>query len=533
METIKEMIILGGGILSILAVYSTSIPAYFVVSELSLIYLSIPETWEKVHQIFTERGLESLYYRPIQKLIYWMNYSLFGLNPTGHHVTSLFFHILNTILVFYLANILTKDRNASYIAALLFALHPLHTDAVNRIALVPDIAYTFFYMLAAISFIKYITLEETMGVYLAIAIFAFILSLLAKEAAITLPVVLFLYEFIFYLSKTHDYQLMSPHLNKYIPFLLILFIYFILRIFFIGSSMPARGIGLRTPLKVSYHFLQLFLPINIRAFNFRDRSKLIVNIIILFNFLFIVIFLAMGKKFEISKDIFIFCSLWVLITSFPLYFLALLPLSQVRALYISSVGSSILLGLLIMQGYYNLGEYNTGWAKIILIFLMFSLLSSWSVRAIQRNHIYKQVGDIAKNIILQFKNMYPEFPEGSNLYLINFPCYFLTDGETAVRAISDYRGALRFIYRDKSLNVYQDWDRLKEFEVRPISNYRSAQKPEQEKKLTKHDENLQFLKSNFFYENIEKKKGNFVFVYQNGLIVETTNLYTAVPLTHK
>src|SRR3989344_495302 len=450
METIKEMGILGGCIALVLAVYSASISSYFVVRELSLIYLSIPETWKKVHQIFTERGLESLYYRPILKLTYWMEYSLFNLNPIGYHVTSLFFHILNTILVFYLANILTKDMNVSYIAALVFAVHPLHTDTITRTANSNNLTFTFFYLLAVISFIKYSTLGETIGVYLAIAIFAFILSLLAKETAITLPVVLFLYEFVFYLGKIHDYYLISPYLNKYIPFLLILFIYFILRAFVLGGGAPLRGIGLGTPFKVSYHFLQLFAPINIRTFNFRNMPQLILNIIVLFNFLLIIILLVMGKEFEIPKDIIIYCSLWVLITCFPVYLTALLVYPPFRLLYISSVGSSILLGLFIMKGYHNLGEYNTGWAKIVLILLMVSLLSSWSVSAIQRTRIHKQVGDIAKNIVLQFKKMYPEFPEGSNLYLINFPGYWLSDGEIPLRAISDYRGALQLVYHDKS-----------------------------------------------------------------------------------
>ncbi len=332
----------------------------------------------------------------------------------------------------------------------------------------------------------------------------------------------FLYEFVYYLGKASDYNIIFPYLNKYTPFLLILFTYFLLRLF-LGGSMPACRIGFGTPLRVSYHFLQLFAPINIRTFNLRNMSQLFLNIIILLNFILMVILLSMGKGSEISKDILIYCSLWVLVTCFPLYFLALLPSSP--ALYISSVGSSILLGLFIMKGYHNLGDYNNGLAKIILIFLIISILSSWSVRAIQRTRIYKQVGDIAKNIILQFKNMYPEFPTGSNLYLINFPSYFFSDGETPVRVISDYSGALQLVYHDKSLNVYQDWNPLKKFEVRPISNCCSAQQSKQENKLTKCGKNLQFLKSNSFYENIKKKKRNFIFEYQDGVIVETTSQY--------
>ncbi len=536
----NEVIVLGGCIALVLAVYSTAISSYFVVGELRQINYSIPETWKDVLQFFISRGWESVYYRPIVKLTLWMNYSLFNLNPVGHHVFNLCFHIFNTVLVFHFADLLTKDKNISTIAALAFAAHPLHTDAVIRILNNNSLTSTFFYMLAVISFIKYLSFTKRRSAYFAITILTFILSLLTRESAISLPAVLFLYEFIHYrrkqrshelaLTKEGSNKLIPPWLSKYIPFLLVLLLFFAFRAFILGPAMPGRHIGLETPLRVSYHFLQLFAPINIHTFNFHDFSQLLLNIMILCTFLPIMLVLALHTHFQISRNILAYCSLWVLITSFPLYLMSLAFMSQARLLYISSVGSSILLATCIMKGYYHFKKHTRMWSKIALIFVLFCLLSSWSLRAIQRNRIYPQVGAIAQNILFQFKNMYPEFPKGSSLYLIKFPSYFLTDGETPLRPISDYSGALQLQYHDRSLNIYQDWHCLDEPKARPITSPRGAVQPEYRPKSLftrqpKLDEALHFLKSHSFFENLKRNERCFVFEYQNGVVVETTSLY--------
>lgn len=540
-----QIIVLCGCITLLFAIYSPMISSYFVLGELRQINYSIPETWKDVMRFFTSRGWESVYYRPIVKLTLWMNFSLFNLNPIGYHVFNLCFHFFNTVLVLHFANLLTKDKNISTIAALTFAAHPIHTDAVTRILNNNSLTSTFFYMLAVISFIKYVSLSERKRAYFAITILTFILSLLSRESAISLPAVLFLYEFIHYRRKQRAVELafikegsdrlIRSWISKYIPFLLVLFLFFAFRAFILKSGMPGRYIGLETPLRVSYHFLQLFVPINIHTFNFQNFSQLLLNMVILFTSLPIMLVPILHTHFQISRNILTYCSLWVLITSFPLYFMSLAFMSQDRLLYISSVGSSILLATCIMKGYYHLKKHIGMWSKIALIFVLFCLLSSWSLRAIQRNRIYPQVGAIAQNILLQFKNMYPEFPKGSNLYIINFPSYFFTDGETPLSPISDYRGALQLQYCDKSLLVYQDWKYSDGIEVRPISDCYGVFQPEyrnktsivyqERKKVTKLDVNLQFLQSNSFFENVEKKKKCFVFEYQNGIVVETTNLY--------
>ena len=69
------------------------------------------------------------YYRPVILVSYFVDISLWGDRPTGFHATNLLFHILNAILVYGFARSMV-GRRASLIAGLLFAAHPVHTEAV-------------------------------------------------------------------------------------------------------------------------------------------------------------------------------------------------------------------------------------------------------------------------------------------------------------------------------------------------------------------------------------------------------------------
>ena len=92
-------------------------------------------------------------------------------------------------------NLLQKNKLSSLVAGLLFACHPVLTEAVNGISFNEDLLATFFYLL---SFIFYLKLDPghkklKTGHYLLALVF-YLLGLLSKEMAITLPVIILLYD---------------------------------------------------------------------------------------------------------------------------------------------------------------------------------------------------------------------------------------------------------------------------------------------------------------------------------------------------
>ena len=98
-------------------------------------------------------------------IVYMLNYHVFGLSPWGFHLVNVLFHSGVTVLVFLIIRRFLPEQGGTtppaylsppFIAAMLFASHPIHTEAVTWIAGLPDVAFTFFYLL---SFYFYILLR--------------------------------------------------------------------------------------------------------------------------------------------------------------------------------------------------------------------------------------------------------------------------------------------------------------------------------------------------------------------------------------
>jgi hypothetical protein len=118
---------------------------------------------------------------------------LYGLNPSGHHLTSVLFHIANSLLLFAILKKMTSDFWRSLCVAMLFAIHPLHVESVAWVAGRKDVLSTFFGFLAIWSYIRF-TEDPNILRYLVI-LFFFILSLMAKSMLVTLPFVLLLLDY--------------------------------------------------------------------------------------------------------------------------------------------------------------------------------------------------------------------------------------------------------------------------------------------------------------------------------------------------
>ncbi|HVN63552.1 MAG TPA: tetratricopeptide repeat protein [Candidatus Binataceae bacterium] len=73
---------------------------------------------------------QSSYYRPLKNIWLWINFHLFGLHPASWHAASIALHLIVVWLVFRVASRLCASHTAGLLAAALFALMPLHAEAV-------------------------------------------------------------------------------------------------------------------------------------------------------------------------------------------------------------------------------------------------------------------------------------------------------------------------------------------------------------------------------------------------------------------
>ena len=143
------------------------------------------------------------FYRPLISIFMLTDYLIWHGNGIGFHLTNLFCHLANTLLLWLvLKNILasqfqTKSLNY-YIwclsAAALFGLYPLHAEAVDWITGRVDLFVTLFFLGAFASYLRWRQTNKYQ--WLSLSIISFICSLLSKEMAIMLPPVIFMYEFI-------------------------------------------------------------------------------------------------------------------------------------------------------------------------------------------------------------------------------------------------------------------------------------------------------------------------------------------------
>jgi len=139
-------------------------------------------------------------YHPLTLLSHTLDYALFGLNPMGHHLTSLILHALNSALVFLLAKrLFNKDsgRGGTLLpltAALLFAVHPIHVESVAWVSERKDVLSAFFFLFSLLAYLRYTEKGHDKKFY-GLTLLAFILALLAKPMAVTLPVVLLILDY--------------------------------------------------------------------------------------------------------------------------------------------------------------------------------------------------------------------------------------------------------------------------------------------------------------------------------------------------
>jgi len=132
-------------------------------------------------------------WHPITWLSHMLDVQLYGMDPGRHHMTNVFFHILNTLLLFFIFKRMTGNIWKSGFIAALFSLHPLHVESVAWAAERKDVLSAFFWMLTMLYYIRYV---ESPGAKRYLIFFLFyVLGLMAKPMLVTLPFVFLLLDY--------------------------------------------------------------------------------------------------------------------------------------------------------------------------------------------------------------------------------------------------------------------------------------------------------------------------------------------------
>jgi protein O-mannosyl-transferase len=130
---------------------------------------------------------------PLTWLSYLLGVSLYGLDSGWHHLTNVFLHAMNSILLFFVLRRLTGARWRSAFVALLFAVHPLHVEPVVWVAERKEVLSGLFWMLSIWAYVAFVKRPRA-GAYLLLVL-AFCCGLMSKPMIVTLPFVLLLLDF--------------------------------------------------------------------------------------------------------------------------------------------------------------------------------------------------------------------------------------------------------------------------------------------------------------------------------------------------
>ena len=210
----------------------------------------------------------SNYYRPAMHAFYTAVHAVRGLDPAVFHLANLLLHAAVCVLVFLLSELLFGDLFAALAAAAIFAVHPVHTEAVSWIGGFPDLGAALF-CLAAL----WVHAGDEVAWRRCSAPALFLCALWCKEIALVLPVLLLVWD------KGHGHSL---RLTRYLPYAAVAAVYLTLRAHALGGLAPVRrheelgtlAVAINTFPLIAAYARMLVLPTRLTVFHGFEPASL-------------------------------------------------------------------------------------------------------------------------------------------------------------------------------------------------------------------------------------------------------------------
>jgi tetratricopeptide (TPR) repeat protein len=142
-------------------------------------------SWDGLARIWTEPHATSQYY-PLVHSVFWVEHKLWGDSPLGYHLVNILLHALAALLLLKILRLL--EVPGMWLAAAVFALHPIQVESVAWISELKNTLSGVFYFGSALAYLRFDRTRS--GKLYAMALGLFILALLSKTVTATLPAAL-------------------------------------------------------------------------------------------------------------------------------------------------------------------------------------------------------------------------------------------------------------------------------------------------------------------------------------------------------
>ena len=177
---------------------------------------------ENISKIFSTYWMGN--YHPFAILSFTFDYQFFKITPQGYHFHNMVLHLVNTALVYFFCfHLMNRRVGIATVAALLFAVHPMHVESVAWISERKDLLYTMWFLMALIAYLFYCRNKDFK--YLGLSLILFLFSLLSKAQAVTLPLSLLALDY--FLNRKFTVKTLAEK----IPFFLLSLVFGIIAIY--------------------------------------------------------------------------------------------------------------------------------------------------------------------------------------------------------------------------------------------------------------------------------------------------------------
>ena len=301
------------------------------------------------------------YYRPFQMLTYRAVTAAWGMDPRAFHLLSIAFHLLVVLLLFAFCLRLSGHLDLAFAAAGLFAVHPIHSEAVDWISALPDLGCTAFILLAYLLLLYARPLEATApqnrpAVRLWLMVFswmAFAAALLWKETAIVFPLLVLAYAFCD--KGSLDSARWRSALLLSLPFWCILGGYFLLRLRVLGFvatrqrnwTLNIFQLALTEIDLLMRYWGKLVAPVHLNAYHVFSPVQSVADPRSIVGIVFLSLAVLAVSKASSRAPQLSFAANWVFITLIPvldIYAVGRNVFAE-RYLYLPSVGFCLLVVL--------------------------------------------------------------------------------------------------------------------------------------------------------------------------------------------
>ena len=414
------------------------------------------------------------YYRPLVSLSLRLDYLIWGENPFGFHLTSLFFH-LSVLSIFYLVIMLVfKDAVVALWTTLLFSLHPIHVESVAVISNRTDLPATFFILFSFLSFSLFLRRTPRSFILYFLSLFSFVFALFTKEISITLPFILLAYDLLF-VRPWSGFRDLCRRWPSYLPFVVLVFIYLGVRTMAMESLMSENVYGIplsvrliNVPILIQQYLSLLVIPYPLMIFHEVPQVVTVFDLEFLFSFFLIVSLMVLFIMLRRKRPVFLLGGFWFLITLFPVLNVIPFPSPAVmeRSAYLPSIGFFLVIGFA-WKNLFQLEIFEKKvWIKkafvciVSLVFLVFSVIT------VQRNLVWRDE-------IFIWEDYYSKLKEESPLGHFNLAKAYHLKGDLDL-AEKEYLIGLKYSYQPIIFeylgSIYQKQGRVEE----AITEFRKA-----------------------------------------------------------